>query len=148
MSFYYLLIVSFLIQSIGCFFNPTHRTVLPAITPEDDRNIVNSINDILSRGIKVLSPFLSVWILNHYGTIHFFTIDTITYAVSAWCISRIPITEHPPEFGNKTVNNLFHSIAEFAYWATSHLTIRRLFLFTFITVFFNTWVWEVGILLG
>ncbi|UOQ84819.1 MFS transporter [Gracilibacillus salinarum] len=148
LSFYYLLIVSFLIQSIGCFFNPAHRSVLPAITPEDYRTAVNSINDSLSRGVKVLSPFLSVWVLNHYGAIHFFTIDTITYAVSAWCISRITINDQASVVMNKSVNNLFRSIGEFTHWAASHLTIRRLFLCTFITVFFNTWVWEVGMLLA
>jgi DHA3 family macrolide efflux protein-like MFS transporter len=64
LSYFYLLIVSFLIQSIGCFFNPTHRTILPSITKEEERTEVNSLNDTLSRGVTVLSPFLSVWLLN------------------------------------------------------------------------------------
>ncbi|WP_371932611.1 MFS transporter [Bacillus carboniphilus] len=33
-------------------------------------------------------------------------------------------------------------------WAKNELTIRKLFLFTFTIVFFNTWVWQVGLLLS
>ncbi|WP_343841823.1 MFS transporter [Salinibacillus aidingensis] len=147
LSYFYLLVVSFLIQSIGCFFNPTHRTVLPIITVEEERTEVNSLNDTLTRGVTVLSPFLSVWLLNSYGVIHFFTFDALTYAVSAYCISKVNIQERK-QVVNKSVKKVFSSIAEFASWAKAHTSVRQLFLFTFITVFFNTWVWEVGLLLA
>ncbi|WP_347551944.1 MFS transporter [Pseudalkalibacillus hwajinpoensis] len=41
LGYVHLLIVSFLIQTIGCFFNPAHRAVLPLITKEQERNVVN-----------------------------------------------------------------------------------------------------------
>nr|WP_241964515.1 MFS transporter [Paraliobacillus zengyii] len=147
LSYSYLLVVSFLIQSIGCFFNPTHRTVLPTITVEEHRTEVNSIHDTLTRGVTVLSPFLSVWLLSNYGAIHFFTFDALTYAVSASCISRVNIKEGK-QVVNKSVKKVFSSITEFASWAKTHTSVRQLFIFTFITVFFNTWVWEVGLLLA
>lgn len=40
------------------------------------------------------------------------------------------------------------AIFEFVHWVRKQVTIKKLFLFTFITVFFNTWVWEVGMLLA
>jgi MFS transporter, DHA3 family, macrolide efflux protein len=147
LSYFYLLVVSFLIQTIGCFFNPTHRTVLPLITKEEERTEANSLHDTLSRGVTVLSPFLSVWILNSYGAIHFFTFDALSYAVSAYYISRVNIKEKQ-QVVNKSWKKVFRSIGEFASWAKTHATIRQLFLFTFMTVFFNTWVWEVGLLLA
>ncbi|WP_238389594.1 MFS transporter [Virgibacillus sp. MSP4-1] len=147
LSYSYLFVISFLMQSIGCFFNPTHRTVLPAITIEEERTKVNSINDTLTRGVTVLSPFLSVWLLNSYGVIHFFTFDALTYAVSAYCISKVNIKEKR-QVVNKSVQKVLRSIVEFASWAKSHTTVRKLFLFTFLTVFFNTWCWEVGLLLA
>ncbi|WP_371932612.1 MFS transporter [Bacillus carboniphilus] len=72
LSYYYLLFISFLIQSLGCFFNPAHRTVLPKITTEKERAGTNSLHDTVTRGITILSPFLSIWMLNSYGVIHFF----------------------------------------------------------------------------
>ncbi|WP_411954287.1 MFS transporter [Alkalibacillus sp. S2W] len=147
LSYSYLLVVSFLIQSIGCFFNPTHRTVLPMITAEEERTEVNSLNDTLTRGVTVLSPFLSVWLLNSYGAIHFFTLDALSYAVSTYCISKLYLKERK-KVVNKSVKKVYSSIAEFAYWAKTNTSIRKLFLFTFVTVFFNTWVWEVGLLLA
>ncbi|WP_369678867.1 MFS transporter [Piscibacillus halophilus] len=141
-----MLIVSFLIQSVGCFLNPTFRTILPIITKEEKRTEVNSIYDTLTRGVTVLSPFLSVWLLNHYGVIHFFTIDMITYAISAYCISRVDIKERK-EIVNKSIKKFLVQSQNFALWVRAHSTIKKLFYFTFITVFFNTWSWEVGLYL-
>ncbi|MRG86081.1 MFS transporter [Salinibacillus xinjiangensis] len=147
LSYFYLLVVSFLIQSIGCFFNPTHRTVLPLVSSTEERTTANSLNDTLARGVTVLSPFISVWLLNQYGAIHFFTVDAFTYAISAYCISKVNLKETPPKI-EKSIKSVFLSIYEFATWAKSHVEIRKLFLFTFMIVFLNTWVWEVGLLLA
>jgi MFS transporter, DHA3 family, macrolide efflux protein len=147
LTYAYLLIVSFLIQSIGCFFNPTHRSVLPSITTEEERTNANSLYDTLTRGVTVLSPFITLWLLNTFGAIHFFTLDAITYAVSAFFIFKIHLKDPKPVV-NKTIKGVYRSILEFTSWAKAHSTVRQLFLFTFVTVFFNTWVWEVGLLLA
>ncbi|UOR12871.1 MFS transporter [Halobacillus amylolyticus] len=147
LSYLYLLIVSFLIQSIGCFFNPAHRSVLPSITIEEERTKANSLNDTLTRSVTVLSPVLSVWLLHSYGAVHFFTFDALTYAISALCIAQVHLKESKPVV-NKSIKAVFGAIIEFASWTKAHSTVRQLFLFTFITVFFNTWVWEVGLLLA
>ncbi|RWZ58590.1 MFS transporter [Halobacillus fulvus] len=148
LTYVYLLIVSFLIQSIGCFFNPAHRSVLPAITEEEERTSANSWNDSLTRGVTVLTPFLTVWLLNSFGTIHLFTIDALTYAVSALFLTKIHWKENDAPTGIKSVKALFSAILEFAVWAKNQATIKNLFIFTFLTVFFNTWVWQVGLLLA
>lgn len=148
LNYIYLLVVSFLIQSIGCFFNPTHRSVLPLITTEAERTKANSLNDTLTRGVTVLSPVLSIWLLHSYGVVHFFTLDAITYVISTLCISQIRIKGSKPVVSSKSIKAVFSAIIEFASWAKAQSTIKRLFLFTFITVFFNTWVWEVGLLLA
>ncbi|WP_028784793.1 MFS transporter [Thalassobacillus devorans] len=147
LTYIYLLIVSFFIQSIGCFFNPAHRSILPAITGERERTAANSMNDTLTRGVTVLSPVLSVWLLNCFGVVHFFTVDAITYAISALFIYQVDLKE-PKNTATKSFKAVFVAIAEFAEWVKAHRTIRKLFLFTFITVFFNTWVWQVGMLLA
>ncbi|EDL64516.1 MFS transporter [Bacillus sp. SG-1] len=147
LSYLLLLVVSFLIQLLGCFFNPAHRAILPLITTEEDRTTVNSINDSLTRGITVLTPILSVLILRSVGPIHFFTVDAISYAISIFCISKLRFKEVQYE-GKRTVKEIYKAIMHFMKWARAERTIRRLFLLTFFIVFFNTWVWQVGILLA
>ncbi|ASN06766.1 MFS transporter [Virgibacillus necropolis] len=145
-SYVYLLIVSFLIQSIGCFFNPAHRAVLPQITSIAERNMVNSLNDTVSRGVTILSPVISIWLLS-YGVIYFFLLDALTYVVSVFCLSKVHFTEQKPQF-NKSIKHVFLAIAEFFTWLKGQGTLNYLFLLTFMVVFFNTWVWEVGLLLA
>ncbi|XXM70806.1 MFS transporter [Lysinibacillus sphaericus] len=147
LSYLLLLAVSFSIQLLGCFFNPAHRAVLPLITTEEERTTVNSMNDSLTRGITVLTPVLPVLILRTVGPIHFFTVDIFSYAISILCISRLKFKEVQYE-GKRTVKDIFKAIMHFVKWTKGDKTIRRLFLLTFYMVFFNTWVWQVGILLA
>ncbi|ASK61006.1 MFS transporter [Virgibacillus phasianinus] len=146
MSYAYLLLVSFLIQSIGCFFNPAHRAVLPLITKPSDRTAVNSLNDTVGRGVTVLSPIISVWLLS-YGVIYFFVLDALTYFASVFCLTRLYFTEHNMQT-EKSVSHVFLAIKEFFIWLKGQQTLKCLFILTFIVVFFNTWVWEVGLLLA
>ncbi|MCP3026541.1 MFS transporter [Halobacillus sp. A5] len=147
LTFTYLLTASFLLQSIGCFFNPAHRSVLPLITDENERISVNSLYDSLTRGITILSPVVSIWLLNTYGAVHFFTVDALTYVTSALFLYQVTIKEKEHAV-QKSLTGMVEAIKEFADWTRTQPVIRRLFLFTFITVFFNTWVWEVGLLLA
>lgn len=89
LAFWHLLIVSFLIQSLGCFYNPAYRAVLPLVTPIDDRTTVNSLLDTVTRGVQVLTPIFSIGLLNAGQTIHFYSIDALTYALSALFILKI-----------------------------------------------------------
>ncbi|WP_164669845.1 MFS transporter [Virgibacillus doumboii] len=146
LSYVYLLIISFIIQTIGCFFNPAHRAILPIITKPEERSLVNSLNDTVSRGVTVLSPIISVWLLS-YGVIYFFLIDALTYVVSVASLLQVHFIEQKEKV-KKSVKGIFHAIANFFTWAKKQLTIKQLFIFTFAIVFFNTWVWEVGLLLA
>ncbi|QTM99738.1 MFS transporter [Sediminibacillus dalangtanensis] len=147
LTYLYLLFVSFLIQTIGCFFNPAHRAILPMITHKDERTAANSLQDSITRGITVLSPLITVSLIKTLGVVHFFTIDAVTYLISILCLLRVFVQETKKDC-SKSVRQLFSTILSFFVWARQHVTVRQLFLFTFITVFLNTWVWEVGLLLG
>ncbi|SDJ65800.1 MFS transporter [Sediminibacillus albus] len=147
LQYIHLLVISFVIQTIGCFFNPAHRALLPLLTSERYRTAANSLNDTLTRGITVLSPLITVWLLHSFGTIHFFTVDALTYAISVICLLKVQVSEDKPA-GEKSIKKLFSDIADFALWIYKQTTIKQLFILTFFTVFFNTWVWEVGLLLA
>ncbi|MEC5425724.1 MFS transporter [Virgibacillus sp. C22-A2] len=146
LTFAYLLIVSFVIQTMGCFFNPAHRAILPIITKPEQRSVANGLNDTLSRGVTVLSPILSIWLLS-YGAIYFFIIDALTYTISVICLIQVHFTEQK-QIITKSIKGILLAIADFCVWVKEKTTIKDLFLITFIIVFFNTWVWQVGLLLA
>ena len=148
LAFWHLLIVSFVIQSLGCFYNPAYRAVLPLVTPADDRTTVNSLLDTVTRGVQVLTPVFSISLLSAGQTIHFYSIDALTYVLSAFFILKIhwiePFNEEDAVEENE---GIFRSIAVFFRWTTTEKRIKNLFMATFLMVFFNTWVWQVGLLL-
>ncbi|MBN6204976.1 MFS transporter [Ralstonia pickettii] len=150
LNYWYLIIISFIIQCLGCFFNPAHRAVLPVITKEGERSTVNSLLDTVTRGATVLGPVVSVGLMNTIGVIHFFTFDALTYLISAFFIYRIQFNEKGPkniQSDQKKIKDIFISIKDFSLWVRGQATFRTLFVVTIIMVFFNTWVWEVGLLL-
>lgn len=150
MNYWYLIGVSFLIQCLGCFFNPAHRAILPIITREEERSSVNSLLDTVTRGITVLGPIVSIGLMNTINIIHFFTFDALTYLISAIFIYKIQFTEKnlTSESANqRKISHLFISVKDFSIWVKKQTTIRTLFIVTVIIVFFNTWVWQVGLLL-
>src|SRR5690625_7772584 len=89
LTYGYLLMASFLIQCIGCFFNPTHRSVLPAITKEEERRAASSFTATCVRGVTVLSPIASVSLLTSSGVVHFCSIAALTYVFSIFFRSQI-----------------------------------------------------------
>ncbi|MBC5638505.1 MFS transporter [Ornithinibacillus sp. BX22] len=150
LNYWHLIVVSFLIQCLGCFFNPAHRAILPIITEEEERSSVNSLLDTVTRGITVLGPIVSIGLMNTINVVHFFTFDALTYLISAILIYKIQFTEinTTSESSNQwKISGIVTSIKEFSIWVKKQTTIRTLFLVTVIIVFFNTWVWQVGLLL-
>lgn len=150
LNYWHLIVVSFLIQCLGCFFNPAHRAILPIITKEEERSSVNSLLDTVTRGITVLGPIVSIGLMNTINVIHFFTFDALTYLISAILIYKIQFTVKniTSESSNqRKISDIFISIRDFSIWVKKQTTIRTLFIVTVIIVFFNTWVWQVGLLL-
>lgn len=146
LSYPYLLFVGFMIQLFGCFFNPAHRAVLPMITSLVERTTANSVQDTIERGITVLSPAVSVLFLNTIGVINFFTFDAVTYILSALFLTGLHFKETVSS-EKRGIKEVFLAIKDFSLWVKGKVTLRKLFILTFVYVFFNTWVWQVGLLL-
>ncbi|MGM1050194.1 MAG: MFS transporter [Bacillota bacterium] len=149
LGFWHLIVVSFIIQSLGCFYNPAYRAVLPLITSIEDRTATNSLFDIVTRGVQMLGPIFSIGLLNSGQIIHFFTIDALTYLISAFFILKLHWKENNDATDNllNKTDSIFSSIKDFLNWVKGEYTIRTLLFVTFLIVFFNTWVWQVGLLL-
>lgn len=144
LAYYHLIIVSIVIHLCGCLYNPAHRALIPLITTKSERTAVNSLVDTVTRGMTVLGPVFSIIFINTIGVIHFFTLDAISYLLSALFLSFIPLEAKQTK---KKQFNIYTAIREFVVWLRYHKTIHSLFKLTAFIVFFNTWVWQVGLLL-
>lgn len=152
LTYWYLLVVGFVIQSFGCFFNPAHRSVLPLIVPEADRVAANGFMDSAVRGATVFSPVFTMYMIQNLGPASFFALDAVSYLLSALLIFLLKFKEVANDTGNRMNRQwLFPSIRDslldFFRWAKGERTIGKLFRTTFFVVFCNTWVWEVGLFL-
>ena len=147
LAYPHLLVGSFLLQCCGCFFNPTHRAILPAIVPEKRLSAANSVWDTIQRSASLVGPILAAWLLMHTDIVYFFVIDAVSYALSALCLSRLP-TMPALEKNRLSIMSLYGSILDFLAWIRNESNLIHLFMTTFFVVFFNTWVWQVGILLA
>ncbi|GEN44620.1 MFS transporter [Alkalibacillus haloalkaliphilus] len=147
LEYWHLIVVSFLIQLLGCFYNPAHRALLPIIVPVENRTAINSLLDSVTRGATVLGPIISIVLINTVGIIHFFTIDAVTFLISALLISKITLKEDEKGLAGKSIKDVFLTLKSFVIWANQQTQLKTLFIVTFIMVFLNTWVWQVGLLL-
>ncbi|GAF13283.1 transporter [Bacillus sp. JCM 19045] len=93
LAYWHLIAVSFIIHLFGCFFNPAHRALLPLITEESERTAANSLLDTVTRGMTVIGPIISILFIQTIGVIHFFTLDALTYLVSAWLLAKVKLEE-------------------------------------------------------
>jgi DHA3 family macrolide efflux protein-like MFS transporter len=146
LGYWYLVTAGFLIQSLGCFFNPAHRAVLPMITTTEERTAANSLIDTVTRGMQVASPLVTLPLLHSGGVISFYMFDACTYLISAGLIALIPLQEAVTS-EKKRLSHILPTIREFARWMKGEGVLRALFVVSYWTVFCNTWVWEVGLLL-
>ncbi|WP_078394910.1 MFS transporter [Shouchella patagoniensis] len=148
LAYGHLIVVSFTNHVFGCFFNPAHRSLLPLITSDVERTAANSLVDTVTRGMTVLGPILSVFLMNTIGVIHFFTLDALTFLGSALLLAKIKLKEEKGKpISEMKRTAIVLSLKEFAVWLIGHGTMRRLFVVTGAIVFLNTWVWQVGLLL-
>lgn len=148
LAYWHLIAVSFIIHLFGCFFNPAHRALLPLITEESERTAANSLLDTVTRGMTVIGPIISILFIQTIGVIHFFTLDALTYLVSAWLLAKVKLEEaRGRQMAGIKFKSIFFALNDFRVWLKNVFVIRRLFVVTGIIVFLHTWVWQVGLLL-
>ncbi|QXE01801.1 MFS transporter [Terribacillus sp. DMT04] len=148
LNYYHLLIGSFLLQCCGCFFNPAHRAVLPELVKETQLPAANSAWDTVQRSASLAGPILAAWMLAKGDIVYLFIADAVSFASSAVCISRLPSM---PRLANKeslSLSSLYKSMWVFVQYGKTNSVLVQLFSITFFVVFFNTWVWQVGMLLA
>lgn len=147
-----ILAMTFLVQTAGCFYNPTSRAVLPIIIDSGDKVHANSLVNISSRGTQLIGPAAAYFFLHWTSYETFFLADAVSYLMSAiiQLLMHIPKESIQP-LSDPSPRNLiakvYQPIAEFGKFAWRTPDLRNLFIATTLVVFFNTWVWQIGLLL-
>jgi len=144
--------ITFLVETAGCFYNPTSRAVLPIIIDAGDKVPANSLVDISSRGTQLIGPAAAYFFLHWISYEAFFLADAISYLMSAIILLLMHIPKASAQdlsdpSSRSVISKVYQPIAEFAKFAWRTPDLRNLFIATTMVVFFNTRVWQIGLLL-
>lgn len=147
-----ILAITFLVQSAGCFYNPADRAALPILITEGDKVPANSLVDVSSRGTQLIGPAAAYFFLHEIHYEAFFLADAISYLASALILLFVHIPKLPAQASSdlssrSVIAKVYAPIVTFAKFAWGTRDLRNLFIATTLVVFFNTWVWHIGLLL-
>ncbi|BCL77997.1 MFS transporter [Ktedonobacteria bacterium brp13] len=158
-----ILAIVFCIQSAGCFFNPTQNTLLPQLVQADQLTTANALVNISTSSMSILAPLVTAVLLLYGGIGTFFAFDAASYFVSTLCLwslrsylqeeyddqedTFVQSKKASTVLLRKQIRAIPQRIWKFACFTTSHSQLLTLFITTFLVVLFNTWAWQVGLLL-
>lgn len=88
--------------------------------------------------MTVIGPIISILFIQTIGVIHFFTLDALTYLVSAWLLAKVKLEEaRGRQMAGIKFKSIFFALNDFRVWLKNVFVIRRLFVVTGIIVFFT-----------
>ncbi|HVE12260.1 MAG TPA: MFS transporter, partial [Elusimicrobiota bacterium] len=86
-----LLATALLVSGLGAFFDPALQACLPDVSPDPESlQAANGLMGTTSRLARAVGPAIMALLARLVPTIHFFTLDAASFAVSAWSIASLP----------------------------------------------------------
>jgi Bacterial protein of unknown function (DUF894). len=87
------------LSALSAFFDPAVQSIIPTLAK--DKELMHSTNGLMSTTIRMarmVGPAIVGLLSAFIPMIHFFTIDAITFIVSAYCVYSLKkhVPEHPP----------------------------------------------------
>lgn len=89
-----LLPVAVLVASLSALFNPALKAILPSLV--DEPSLVETTNGLMEttgRFARVVGPGLLSVLGAFLPMVHYFTVNAVSFFVSAWTIRRLPVSE-------------------------------------------------------
>lgn len=84
---WYLVLVAVIVGSLGALFDPALQASLPALTADAQRlQATNGLMDITRRLARMLGPSLAGVLIAFIPLTHFFTLDAISFGISAFTV--------------------------------------------------------------
>jgi MFS family permease len=92
LSLWLLIPIAIVVASLSAFFNPALRALLPSVVEE--QRILETANGLMestSRFARAIGPGLIGLVSGFVPVVHYFTIDALTFFVSAWSVKNVEI---------------------------------------------------------
>src|SRR5215510_7899395 len=79
------------LMGVAAFFNPAHAATIPNIVTRRELMAANALTSASWAAMLAIGAALGGIVATMFGTGAAFVINAVAYAVSAWCISSVPI---------------------------------------------------------
>jgi MFS family permease len=83
------------LMGVAAFFNPAHAATIPNIVTRRELIVANALTSASWAAMLAIGAALGGIVAAVFGTGAAFVINAAAYAVSAWCISTVPIPPTP-----------------------------------------------------
>lgn len=150
-----LLVIAFLLQLGGCFFNPCSRSVIVHLVGPEGRVAANSALSVVDNLSLVLGPLLATVLLEAGGVVAFFAIDGVTYVASSLALvlmsrrtrgeTDLAAARSLRESGS-AIRRIPARMSMFFGEIKKRPTLVVLFASTLVSILCSTWAWRMGFL--
>ena len=97
---WHIYVVSLLFGIVGAFFGPAYRAIVPEIVPRELLPSANGLTTLSIQLADIAGPALGALIVSRSGSPTAFTIDCLSFVISALCLAplvRLALTGHVPK---------------------------------------------------
>lgn len=108
---WHIYIVSLLFGIVGAFFGPAYRAIVPEIVPRELLPSANGLTTLSEQLAEIAGPALAALIVSTSGSPTAFTLDGLTFVISALCLAplvRLALARH----ASKERKSVLHDFRE------------------------------------
>ncbi|KKM11107.1 hypothetical protein SY88_10265 [Clostridiales bacterium PH28_bin88] len=88
---WHVLAVTFALFAVSQFFWPAKQAMVPGLVAKEDLMAANSLDFLSMQGTRVLGGAASGFIIAAVGAVHLFTLDSLTFLISAAILRMRPV---------------------------------------------------------
>jgi MFS family permease len=119
-----LVVVALALSGLGAFFDPALQATLPEVSPDAETlQAATGLMSTTSRLSRAVGPALVGVLAPFVATIHFFTLDAISFVVSALSVGALP--PPPPRAARRRPRGSFRDSLASGFRATAAIPLMR-----------------------
>ncbi len=152
LQFWHLVVVAVIIGSLSALFDPALQASLPALTGGDTQALqaTNGLMDITRRLARTLGPSLAGLLVAFLPLAHFFTLDAISFAISALAVLSLGsrFAWKPQRGEEQKQRGGIKAILREVAGGIRLVSSRRPLLWSLLAVAVSNFVWSIAFVVG
>jgi DHA3 family macrolide efflux protein-like MFS transporter len=152
LQFWHLVVVAVIIGSLSALFDPALQASLPALTGGDTQALqaTNGLMDITRRLARTLGPSLAGLLVAFLPLAHFFTLDAISFAISALAVLSLGsrFAWKPQRVEEQKQRGGIKAILREAAGGIRLVSSHRPLLWSLLAVAVSNFVWSIAFVVG